>query len=479
MTWKPDKQLSVTLHKQIVDWFTAQIACGDFTPGMKCPPQRVLALQFEVNRSTINTAIEELKARGLLETRIGAGTFITENPWQSMLTQPKWHEHIEASVHKPNMDTIQLINDYEQRPDMIRIGTGELAPELLPTAQLEQSLQKIVLQPRALGYSEPHGSKALRESLCIHLKKRGIKTTPRNILIVSGALQALQLIALGLLERGSIVFHHKASYLNSIHPFQSAGMQMVTVQPHERLKKTLQIAKKNRQSIYYAIPTLDNPTGRSWSMAEKTTVYEACKEQSIPIIEDDVYFELLFDQTGQQPLKAHDQTGQVLSIGSVSKTLSPGLRIGWIVAPEAVIKHLADIKMQTDYGSSAFSQEIVTYWLTSGLYEQHLAQLRKQLKQRAAFVENLLAQYMQDIATWQQPKGGFYIWLRFHKPVINKALFLELLQQKVLINPGYIYEPHDFHHLRFSYAYATFEQLEQGIKILAAHIQSKLMHDDE
>lgn len=136
-----------------------------------------------------------------------------------------------------------------------------------------------------------------------------------------------------------------------------------------------------------------------------------------------MYYELLFEQTEEQPLKALDQNGQVLSIGSVSKTLSPGLRIGWIVAPEAVIKHLADIKMQTDYGSSAFSQEIVTYWLTSGLYEQHLVQLRNQLKQRAKFVEDLLEQYVQDIASWEQPKGGFYIWLRFDKPVINKALF--------------------------------------------------------
>lgn len=100
----------------------------------------------------------------------------------------------------------------------------------------------------------------MRESLCIHLKKRGIETTPRNILIVSGALQALQLIALGLLEKGSVVFHHKASYLNSIHPFQSAGMQMVTVKPHKQLKQILQMAKRNRQSLYYAIPTLDNPT---------------------------------------------------------------------------------------------------------------------------------------------------------------------------------------------------------------------------
>ena len=474
MTWKPDKQAHITLHTQIVNWFISQIECGDLTPGMKCSPQRVLALQFEVNRSTVNTAMEELKSRGLLETRTGAGTFITQNPWQSMLAQPKWQQHIEASVHKPNVDTIQLINDYEQRPDMIRLGTGELSPELLPTAQLEQSLQNIALQPRSIGYSEPQGSKRLRESLCIHLKKRGIHTTPRNILIVSGALQAFQLIALGLLERGSLIFHHEASYLNSIHPFQSAGMHMCTVKHHENLKQTLQVVKKNRQSLYYVIPTLDNPTGRNWTMEEKTAVYEACKELSIPIIEDDVYYELLFENTDEAPLKALDETGHVLYIGSVSKTLSPGLRIGWVVAPEAVIKRLADVKMQTDYGSSAFSQEIVTYWLTSGLYEQHLEQLCVQLMQRAEFMESLLNKYFKNIATWQQPKGGYYIWLRFHEPVINKALFLKLLQHKVLINPGYIYQPNDFHHLRISYAYASFEKLEEGMIILATMIHQNI-----
>ena len=470
MDWKPDKQSPLTLHTQIVDWFTSRIACGDFTAGMKCPPQRVLALQFEVNRSTINTAMDELKANGLLETRVGAGTFITQNPWPSILAHPKWQQHIDASVYKPNVETIQLINDYEQRGDMIRLGTGELAPELLPTKQLEQSLKDLTLQPRAIGYSEPQGSRSLRESICTHLEKRGIETTPNNVLIVSGALQAFQLIALGLLERGSVVFQQEASYLNSIHPFQSAGMHMYPIKFQKNFQQTLQAAKKNRQSLFYAIPTLDNPTGRNWSIEKKMAVYEACKTLSMPIIEDDVYYELLFEEKNGVPIKALDETGHVLYVGSVSKTLSPGLRIGWVVGPEAVIKRLADIKMQTDYGSSAFSQAIVTHWLASGLYEQHVITLREQLKARARFMEQLLEKHIRHIATWETSKGGFYIWLRFSKPVINKALFLALLEHKVLINPGFIYQPNDFHHLRLSYAYATLEQMEEGIKIVATMI---------
>lgn len=477
MNWNLEKQASLTYHEQIIQFFTSRIANGDFPAGMKCPPQRLLATQFGVNRSTINTAMDELKANGLLETKVGSGTFISENPWSHILAQPKWQQHIDASLHKPNVETIQLINDYEQKSDMIRLGTGELSPQLLPTVELEQSLKEITFTSRDIGYSEPQGSLTLRQSLCTHLKRRNIHTSPQHILIVSGALQAFQLIALGLLERGSVVFQQQASYLNSIHPFQSAGMQMVAVNNDSNLLQTLQKAKRNRQGIYYAIPTLDNPTGRSWSNDEKTLVYDACKSLTMPIIEDDVYGDLLFEGKAAS-MKVNDDSGQILYVGSMSKTVSPGLRIGWIIGPEAVIKRLADVKMQTDYGSSAFSQAIVANWLDTGLYEQHILKLRQQLQQRADFMEQLLETYFKQYATWASPKGGFYIWLRFSKPIANRTLFDTLLKQKVLINPGYIYEPNDFHHLRLSYAYASFEEMEQGIIILSKVIE-QYFHEEK
>jgi len=156
----------------------------------------------------------------------------------------------------------------------------------------------------------------------------------------------------------------------------------------------------------------------------------------------------------------------VLYIGSVSKTLSPGLRIGWIVAPSPVIERLADIKMQTDYGSSSFSQEIVAHWISTGLYDKHLQTLRQQLKSRATFTENLLEQQFSTLATWHKPEGGFYIWLRFNNPIVNKGLFIMLLHQNILINPGYIYDSTDQHHIRLSYAYASLEEIKIGLKAL-------------
>lgn len=474
MEWKPEKNSHYTIHKQIVNWFTERITSGDFPIGMRCLTQRALATQFEVNRSTINTAMEELKANGLLETRTGSGTFIAQNPWPHLLNQPKWQHHINTSIHKPNIETIQLINDYEQQNDMIRLSTGELALELLPAVELENSLREITLQPRAIGYSEPQGNYELRESLCTHLKKRGIKTTANNILIISGALQAFQLIALGLLQPGSFVFQQKASYLNSIHPFQSAGMQMYGVDIQANLLQTLEKLKRNRYGLFYAIPTLENPTGYVWTQKEKTTVYESCKKLAIPILEDDVYGELLFDETAELPMKAFDDSGHILYVGSVSKSISPGLRMGWVVGPKTVIRRLADIKMQMDYGSSAISQAILNHWLTSGIYEKSILNLRKQLKIRADFMEKLLLKHFKEIATWASPKGGFYIWIKFSQPIITRSLFNTLLEQKIIIHPGYIYETNAYNHLRLSYAYASFEQMEIGLQKLADNIYKLL-----
>lgn len=468
MNWQPTKQAAKSLHTQIINWMTARIECGDFHAGMQLPTQRVLAEQFGVNRSTITAAFDELKARGLLETRVGRGTFVAESAWHALLPSPRWQQHINDSIHKPNVDTIQVINEYEAYPHIIRLGTGELAPHLLPTAAMEETLRTLSLDGALLNYSAPKGSIALRQAVCAHVKKRGIHTTPDNILIVSGALQALQLIAFGLLQRGSVVWQPSASYLNSIHPFQSAGMLMRTIDDVTHMPRL----PRHTQSLYYAIPTLNNPTGRTWNTQKQRTVYDTCRNLAVPILEDDVYGELSFQQT--QPLKAIDDSGHVLYVGSVSKTLSPGLRIGWIIAPEAVVTRLADVKMQTDYGSSALSQQLVTNWLTTGKYDAHVAALRQELQHRATFLSQLLHEHFSHIASWEEATGGFYIWVRFTEPVIHQKLFFTLLQHNVLINPGYIYMPNDFHHLRLSYAYASFDNMKTGMEKLATAIHATL-----
>lgn len=470
MHWQPDRTSKLSLTAQITDWMMTQIASGAWPVQYRIPPQRRLAATLGVNRSTIQEVIEELKTEGMLHSKIGAGTFVTSSSWD-MLTkqkQPNWPRYIEASIHKPNYETIQLINEFEQHEAFIRLSTGELAPSLIPTDMISTSLKNITLDGKMLGYSSPQGSLNLRRAICEYVKRRGIDTTPEHICIVSGGLQALQLIALGLLETGSVVYQEKASYLHSVHPFQSFGMQLKDMD----ITNTMPKMPKQKKAIAYTIPTLNNPTGVVWSLEQRQQFYAHCTAEQLPIIEDDVYHELLFDE--QIPaIKSLDAAHQVLYLGSVSKTLSPGLRIGWVIASPAVIKRLADVKMQMDYGSSAISQEIVAHWLTSGLYDAHVTDLRDILQQRAHIMEQLL-QPFQEIASWQSAQGGFYIWLKFNEPIVTTTFFHQLLKRHVLINPGYIYTPHDAHHIRLSYAYADEQQLEQGLAILLEEAKSSI-----
>lgn len=474
--WKPQKNSSVPIYKQIADYMKKKIMTGEWTIGTKIPPQRSLAKQFQVNRSTIVYALEELVADGLIEAKVGSGTKVINNTW-SLLTAtppPDWLSYVNAGIHKPNKSIIQAINRAEANPNIIRLGTGELSPDLLPTSQMRKILEIGHEQPLTLGYMESRGSLPLRKTISTHLKTKGITASPEAILIVSGGLQALQLISIGLLKRGSTILHETPSYLNSVHVFQSAGMNLLGVPLDDKGIKCDFIKRMKRQhdaALVYTIPNFHNPTGMLMSQSRRMELLKVCQQESIPIIEDDVYGDLWIDTPPANPLKANDTQGNVLYIGSVSKTLSPGLRIGWIVGPEPVIERLADIKMQTDYGSSSLSQYAVDKWLSSGMYETFLKEIREALRFRRDFTIQILADYFSDIATWNVPQGGFYIWLRIQSGVSSGKLFDLALREGILLNPGSVYEKYDSEHLRLSYSYASIEQLKSGLITLSQLIR--------
>ncbi|QYG88014.1 PLP-dependent aminotransferase family protein [Bacillus atrophaeus] len=189
--------------------------------------------------------------------------------------------------------------------------------------------------------------------------------------------------------------------------------------------------------------------------------------ERMPIIEDEAYGDLWFEEKPPPPIKSMDKEGNVLYLGTLSKTVSPGLRIGWVTGPEPVIERLADIKMQTDYGSSALSQWAAAKWLSEGRYEEHLAWLRKELKDRRDATLHFLQRYAGDIARWNVPAGSFYIWVTFHQPLPFRRLFNQALTKNVLLNPGSVYDPDDRQSLRLSYSYAALPDIGKGIKVLA------------
>ncbi|PLR84609.1 GntR family transcriptional regulator [Bacillus canaveralius] len=464
--WLPVKASLIPLHQQIYEYMKRKIMAGEWTVGTKIPPQRTLANKFKVNRSTVVFALGELAADGLLESKVGKGTVVINNSWNLLASvpPPDWNSYVQSGAYHPNIRTIQEINEAEKNPNLIRLGTGELAPQLLPSERMKDIFNSS--STFSLGYSEPKGNLYLREMISRYLKKKGIEASPSSILIVSGGLQGLQLISLGLLHRGSTIFLETPSYLNSIQVFQSSGMNLFGIPMNNDGMIIDSLGKLKRQhngALLYTIPTFHNPTGIVMSEIRRNDLLNVCQKERLPILEDDVYGDLWFDSPPPSPLKASDKQGLVLYMGSMSKTLGPGLRIGWVVGPEPVIDRLADIKMQTDYGSSSLSQFAVAEWLSSGLYEEHVEQIRAELKFRRDLTIDILNKHFHELASWTIPKGGFYIWLSIKLPISYRKLFEEALKEGILLNPGNVYDRNDQQHLRLSYSYAPLNELQKGL----------------
>ncbi|MGO4106202.1 MocR-like pyridoxine biosynthesis transcription factor PdxR [Paenibacillus sp. YAF4_2] len=468
--WKPDRQSGIPLYRQIAEYMRDKIISGEWPPGSRIPTERSIAQAFNVNRSTVVQAFAELTAEGIIEGKSGRGTLVTFAAGNRGIPKlPDWESYVKTGTHKPNLRTIQDINHAEFLPNIIRLGTGEPSPDLFPQS-LGSILRELPAQMKHFGYTEPRGLYELREQISRHMGHYSVKVSPDSVLIVSGGLQALQLIALGLLKNGSTVLAESPSYLQSLQVFQSAGMSL-TALPMDadgvNIETLEQYARSGRGTFLYTIPSFHNPTGIVMSEQRRLEIYKLGMQHKLPIIEDDAYRDLWLDEPSPLPIKALDQNGLVLYIGSMSKSLSPGLRIGWVIGPEQVIHRLADVKMQSDYGASSLSQWTVMHFLKHGLYEEHLVSIRKELKRRRAYMLQLLEHHLRDKATWLIPTGGFYIWLRLNGEPAIPSLFEAALKEGVLLNPGYLYDKTDQHHLRLSYSFASLEQMEKGIRLLA------------
>lgn len=476
--WNPDRTSAVPVTEQIVDYMCAQVSSGAWPIGSRLPSQRAMAERFGVNRSTIIAAVNELADYGIVEGMHGAGTRIVSNTWSLMLPgAPDWADYVASGFFKANNATIQTINRMEFVPDITRLGTGELDPRLFPRAMWRCVLAEAADEIDALGYPPPAGMPWLREAIAEHLCRSGLACSPAQVLITSGALQALQMISVSLLSAGSTVFAEAPSYIKSLQVFQSAGMKLSGVAMDGDgidvgvLEARLGERRGPGDAVLYTIPTNHNPTGITMSAARRRELLDRCVANRLPIIEDNAYQDLYFDGPAPVPLKVLDETGMVIMLGSASKALSPGLRIGWLVASEPIVQRLADVKMQMDYGASVLSQWVYARFLTSGLYDEYLEGLRGELRRRRDAALDTLERRFAGRAHWIEPGGGFYIWLTFDQPVRVGRLFQLALDRGVLLNPGDIYDFEGDNSLRLSYSYTTPEEFAQGIDVLAGAVR--------
>lgn len=470
--WLPDKKSKEPMFRQIVNYISQKISNGDWAVGYYLPSQRILAEKLKVNRSTITIALDILKSYGIIEGKGGKGTVIISNTWSLMASssEANWGSYVKLGLFKENLPTIQVINKLEFVEGIIRLGTGEMSPKLFPKEAITKAIHSFSSKMSNLSYLGPLGLDELRETLSCRLKSSGIDANPSNILITSGSLQALQLISISMLKPNSKIYCEIPSYINSLQVFQSAGMKLEGItMDSEGLQywNMSENMKSGASSLLYTIPTYHNPTGVVMSEQRRKEVYKFCNRNAIPIIEDDAYCELYHGEKPPKAIKGMDATGSVLYLGTVSKSFAPGLRIGWIVGPESIIERLGDVKMQLDYGASSLSQMVLNEVFINGAYDEFLIDFRTFLVGRKKKMLEALNHYFKDIAKWNTPTGGYYIWLDFIEAVPVEKLFNKALDKGLLLNTGNIYHESKTNSLRLSFAYIDEELIIPSIEELS------------
>ncbi|GGG59652.1 MocR-like pyridoxine biosynthesis transcription factor PdxR [Paenibacillus radicis (ex Gao et al. 2016)] len=476
--WKPDRQVKKPIYEQIADHLEQRISYGEFPPGSLLPSERKLAEQLGVNRSTVILAFAELRAMGIIESRTGSGTRVSTSKWEATPKHtPNWSRYAEGGSFLPNLPFMRKIREsLAQQPSLIDMASGELAADLAPIDEIT-ALMGEHRYTSYLGYDNPQGYTPLREALVSHLERqRGIRTTESSILITSGSQQSLYLITQCLLSPGDAVAIEDPSYCYSLPLFQSAGLRLFRLpvdQYGARSEDIRSLYKKHRIKMVFLNPNFQNPTGSVPTAERRNQLLAAASELGLPIVEDDPFSLTAYENSPPPPLKSMDPLGSILYIGSFSKIAASGLRIGWMVAPNAIVERLADARQQMDFGLSVIPQQVAAQFLNSAYFDPHLNRLRMQLQFKRDLLIEALRKELPGLITFSVPQGGLHLWCKLVPEVHDGKLLDEAIRKGIVFVPGSVYGS-ESGYVRFTFARARAEEIAPGVAKFAEALRSLL-----
>lgn len=415
-----EKRTNQPLYRQIIALIENALENGLIGGEERLPSERKLAALLGVNRSTVLRAIQELTDRGILLRRLGSGTYVNGEKW-GLQHYPilNWREPLALRAAPGYEEYTALVTELRrsrgQRGVLRDLSSNDMAASLLPTVVMPEAVWQEVLVQELDDESSLVGLRAFQKTIRRHLRENlGLHVPEEQILVTSGAQQALFLITQSLLRPGDVVGIEAPSYFYSLPVFQAAGLRLFAI-PMDEQGITLDgldaLAARRDLKMIFLNPVFQNPTGIAMSEERKRDVLHYCSARRIPIVEDDAYSLLAFSRAVPvRPIKALDNLGQVLLIGSLSSYVGKNVRAGWLVAPGAVVAKLAAVRRQMDAGLSVLPQLVAGHYLNA-ISREHLAWLRETLRQRATALRALLETMFPDLEL-PLPSGGIYTYLR-------------------------------------------------------------------
>ena len=455
-----------TLQRRLAAALASAVERHDLLPGTKLPPERVLAAQLGVARTTVSRAYELLERKGLVDRRQGRGTHVTGADGSPMvlraadLTTSLQRNVIFRRLTDGSADAIDLLGSSAPPGAAIR--------EAVATAAGAIDLDELMSDH---GYY-PLGYPPLRKAVAAHLSARGLPTTQEQILVTGGAQQAISLLASYYVSPGSVIVLEDPTFPGAVDAFRAAGGRILSV-PLRAVGADIELIaatiSESTVRAIYLMPTFHNPAGAVMPEAARRELARLGRTSEIPIIEDNTLAELALGCEPPPPLAAYGRDAHIVSIGSLSKLFWAGLRVGWIRASRSAIAQLGQWKAVADLGSSLVSQAIAVSMLADA---QRIGDLRRaELAQRLALLEHLLHGMLPDWH-WRRPKGGLSIWARL--PAGSSTELAQIAARRgVLIAPGPLMSPtgrfDEFIRLPFDHEPTV---LHEGVRRLASAWQS-------
>jgi 2-aminoadipate transaminase len=356
-----------------------------------------------------------------------------------------------------------------ERPDVLSFAGGLPAPELFPAWELGEAFQAVLRNKpgAALQYGITEGFLPLREWIADRLRARGIAATAESVMVVSGSQQGIDLVARVLLDPGDTVLVENPSYLAALQAFSAYEVDVVALPGDDDGMRTelLDAAmREHRPALVYVVPEFQNPRGTTLASHRRHALAEAARRHGVPVLEDDPYGALRFRGTPSTPIAALAEE-LTFHLGTFSKTLAPGLRIGWVHGPKPLMRTMTVAKQACDLHTATLNQHAVVELLRTFDYQAHLGRIRSEYRLRCEAMLRALERTMPAGTRWSTPDGGLFLWLELPAGLRDDEVFRAAIEHSVAVVPGsgFFVGPPQHGFLRLNFSNQSVEKIELGM----------------
>ena len=400
-----------------------------------------------------------------------------------------WAPHLASCTERMTCSAIRELLKLTQLPDVISMAGGMPAPELFPLREIEEACRHICREhgAKAMQYSATEGYGPLKEYLAVSMHKYGVPAVPENVLLTHGSQQALDLVGRIFIDPGDFVITSRPTYLGAIQAWNAYQAHyhtvnldddgMVVDEIEHAYEKVLADSGRPPKFIY-VLPNFHNPGGTTLPLERREQLAEIATRLDVPVVEDDPYGQLRFEGEDILPICSLIPE-RTIYLGTFSKTLTPGMRLGWIVCPEVLMERLVQAKQGADLHTGTFVQYVANDICQRGLLKQHIRQLRQVYKERRDTMLDALVEFWPEGCRWTHPQGGLFLWAQVPESIDTQEFLQDALAEKVAYVPGVNFYPNqDGGHnaMRLNFSYCPPQQIAEGIHRLGVALKKKLSH---